>query len=199
MTTNEIAKILFDMYGMTWKEAMQIASDMVFHQGAYHKEKEQVLNEVYKIGSDYIIKRHDEESTPISTSEPPAPVSSDDEDIYIDDGEEDDDEELISEWEDLRDFIESVYDGDNYYVERSIDLINDILDQAAEEYGKAEGMRMLNDGWPGLKDEVKSLMLAVYSGSGYSKKEGGKEKYKEKIERLEGIFGLKSSLKKWWE
>lgn len=197
MKTTEIAKILFRMYGMTWPEAMKEASDMVFHQGAYYKEAEEVMKDIAKKGQEYIKEKsgiNDPEETP---EYPKSNTGTDDD--WIDDGEDyDDTEDLEAEFDELMDLVENTLDTDKYEAEQSEKLLKDILSEAKDRYGKAETMRMLNDGYPDLKDDIADLILAVYKGSGYSISEGKLEAYRSRIKRIEGILGVNSKAK-WWE
>lgn len=196
MKTTDIAKILFKMYGMTWQEAMKKASDMVFHQGAYHKEADEVMKLIIKIGTEYVEGRATPAPEPTETEEPTYDTGTDDE--WIDDGEDyDDTEDLEKEYDELYDLVENTLESDKYEAEQSEKLLKDILKKSVEANGKAETMRMLNEGYPDLKDDVRSLILAVYKGSGYSIWESQLEGYKAKISKIESILGVKSDAK-WW-
>lgn len=200
MKTTEIAKILFRMYGMTWSEAMKEASDMVFHQGAYNREAEEVMKDIAKKGQEYIKEKSGLNEEP-DTEEAPEYLKSDTgtDDDWIDDGEDyDDTEDLEAEFDELMDLVENTLETDKYEAEQSEKLLKDIFEEAKGRYGKAETMRMLNDGYPDLKDDVADLILAIYKGNGYSIWEGKLEGYKSKIKRIEGILGVKSAAK-WWE
>lgn len=204
MKTTEIAKILFRMYGMTWSEAMKEASDMVFHQGAYNKEAEDVMKDIAEKGQEYIKEKsglNEEPDIEEAPEETPEYLKSDTgtDDDWIDDGEDyDDTEDLEAEFDELMDLVDNTLETDKYEAEQSEKLLKNILEKAEDRYGKAETMRMLNDGYPELKDDVADLILAVYKGSGYSIWEGKLEAYKSKIKKIEGVLGVTSKAK-WWE
>lgn len=201
MKASEIASVLYKMYKMTWSEAMKVGMDMVQHQGAYDKPVVDVIQEITKIGTAYVKQKQEAEAPEPTIPEQPSDdwidysPQDDEGDIY--DGESDDDDELIQEWDELKNIVDTYSTTDKWEVEKSEDLLKDILDQAEQKYGKVEAMRKLNEGYPDLKDDIRALILAVYHGSGYSRTEGAIEEYKSAIALIESSLDV-SSEQKWW-
>lgn len=205
MTLNEIAWKLIKLYGLTKSAAFKAAANLI-KAGAYDRAPEKVIEEVVKIGIEYVKKsqRKTEEEEELGEYEEeyyqPEDTPTDwmDEEGDINDGgDEDDTEDMESEFEELKDLVDDYLTTDKWEAEQSQKLLKDILGLGEETWGAAEAMRKIEAAFPDIKETVKSLILAVYHGSGYSRSEGKLDAYKEEINRLESALEV-DSLEKWW-